>query len=78
MATSSSRKLSISLPAEIAAGAQAAAEREAGGNVSAWLAALVGEELRRQESLAAVEEWEREHGVIDDEALRDARARWLD
>lgn len=77
MSGPATRKLSVSLPVELAESVRRAAGDQAGGNVSAWLAALAEEELRRQASLAAVREWEREHGEITAEEREEVRRRWL-
>ena len=65
------KKRSISMPpdldAEIAAAAVAA-----GMSYSAWLAATARKELTIRAGLAAVREFEREHGAFSPEELADA------
>ena len=52
----------------------AAAEAE-GVSVSAWMTAAARRELRLRDGLAAVAEWEAEHGPLTDEELTAARRR---
>ncbi len=47
-------------------------------SVSAWLTAAARQAIRCREGLAAVEEWEAEHGAFTDDELADARARVAD
>lgn len=67
-------KRSISLPPEVAAAIDEAAEA-AGTNVSAWITATVVHRLRIDAGRAAVAEWEREHGALTTEELADGLAR---
>ncbi|MEU4542772.1 ribbon-helix-helix protein, CopG family [Nonomuraea dietziae] len=67
------KKISISLPEEILDEVARLAERE-GLSVSAWLAQAAGHVIRREAGLAAVREWEAEHGEITDEELSVAAA----
>ena len=52
----------------------AAAEAE-GVSVSAWMTAAARRELRLRDGLAAVAEWEAEHGALTEEELSAARRR---
>lgn len=70
------KKLSISLPGQLADEVRALAASQAEGNVSAWLARLAEREVRRQQSLEAVREWEAEHGELTKEELAEARRFW--
>lgn len=70
------KKISISLPAEVADQARAVAEREVGGNLSLFVTSLLLREIRARESLDAVASWEAEHGPLSDDELEAAR-RWL-
>lgn len=51
------------------------AAREDEVSVSAWLTAAAQRALRIRDGLAAVQEWEAEHGAFSEEELRAARAR---
>jgi hypothetical protein len=44
-------------------------------SVSAWLTAAARHAIRLREGLAAVAEWEAEHGALSEEELAEARAR---
>ena len=52
----------------------AAAEAD-GMSVSAWMTAAARRELRLRDGLAAVAEWEAEHGALTEEELSAARRR---
>jgi hypothetical protein len=65
-------KLSISLDAEVAAAARAAAQA-AGMTLSAWLARAATEAVGVQAGLAAMREYESENGAFTDE-----ERRWAD
>ncbi|GAA3471489.1 ribbon-helix-helix protein, CopG family [Nonomuraea roseola] len=67
------KKISISLPEEILDEVARLAERE-GLSVSAWLTQAAGHVIRREAGLAAVREWEAEHGEITDDELSAAAA----
>ena len=60
------KKLSIALDETVAEGAAAAAERE-GLSLSAWINKAAERALRIERGMAAVREWEAEHGEITDE-----------
>jgi predicted transcriptional regulator len=69
-----SRKLSITLPAELAEDVERLA-RERDMPVSAWLAEAAEEARRHQAALAAIAAYEAESGVLTDAELAAARAR---
>ena len=69
-----SPKLAITVDPEVYAQVIAAAEAE-GVSVSAWMTAAARRELRLRDGLAAVAEWEAEHGPLTDEELTAARRR---
>src|SRR5688500_10752836 len=63
------RKLSIALDEEIAKAAAKSAKRE-GLTLSAWLSRAAADRLRVQMGLAAVAEYERQHGAFTEEEER--------
>ncbi len=67
------RKFSVALDENIAASASRAAQT-AGVSLSAWLSRAAVHELALEQGRRAVVAWEREHGVLTDEELRDADA----
>ena len=67
-------KMAITVDSDVHAGIVAAAE-EAGLSVSAWMTQAARKELRRLDGLAAMAEYEAEHGAFTEEELADARAR---
>lgn len=67
------RKLSVALDAEVADAAAAAAERD-GLSLSGWLNRAAENALAVEDGLAAVREYETEHGSISEEARAWARA----
>jgi hypothetical protein len=69
-----SPKLAITVDPEVYAQVIAAAEAE-GVSVSAWMTAAARRELRLRDGLAAVAEWEAEHGSLTGEELAAARRR---
>jgi len=69
-------KLAITVDPEIHAKVLKAAAAE-GSSVSAWLNAAAQRALLIRDGLAAVSEWEREHGALTDAELEAARARVL-
>jgi hypothetical protein len=71
-----SPKLAITVDPEVHAKVIAAAEAEA-VSVSAWMTSAAREALRRREGLAAVAEWEAQHGRLSEEEMREARRRVL-
>jgi len=69
------KKRSISMPDDLDAAVEAAAAA-AGMTYSGWLAAAARKELRVREGLAAVAEWEAEHGPFSAEERAEAEA-WV-
>jgi hypothetical protein len=67
-------KLAISVDADVHSEVIDAAEAE-GLSVSAWMTAAARRALRVGDGLAAVAEWEREHGALTSEELAAARRR---
>ena len=65
------RKLSVALDEQVAAAAAASAER-LGLSLSAWLNRAAENALAIEDGLAAVAEWEAEHGALTAEELRAA------
>jgi Arc/MetJ-type ribon-helix-helix transcriptional regulator len=57
------RKISVSLPSDMAEQVDAAAAR-AGLSLSAWLARSASHSIRIEQGLDAVAEWEAEHGAF--------------
>ena len=71
-----SPKLAITIDPDIHASVLAAAARD-GVSVSAWMTNAAREALRRRAGLAAIAEWEKEHGAFSAEEMREARRRVL-
>lgn len=67
------RKLSIALDDDVAAAAATSAERR-GLSLSAWINDAAARALAIEDGLAAVAEWEAEHGPLVDEELAAADA----
>lgn len=67
------RKLSVALNEQVADAAAASAERQ-GLSLSAWLNRAAENALAIEDGLAAVAEWESEHGALTEEELRAADA----
>ena len=67
-------KLAITVDRDVHAKILSAAEAE-GSSISAWLTAAARQALRVREGLAAVAEWEAEHGALTEEELEGARQR---
>ncbi len=67
------RKLSIALDDRVAHAAAASAERQ-GLSLSAWLNRAAENALSVEDGLAAVADWEAEHGPLTDAELADADA----
>jgi len=67
-------KLAITVDAGVHAKLLRAAEAE-GMSVSAWMTAAARRALRIRDGLAAVKEWEGEHGALTDHELEAARRR---
>ncbi len=71
-----SPKLAISVPADVAAGIREAAAREH-ISVSEWMTNVARHRLQIEQGLAAVAEYEAEHGAFTEEELAEAEA-WVD
>jgi hypothetical protein len=69
-----SPKLAITVDPDVHAGVVAAAAAE-GVSVSAWMTEAARRALRVREGLAAVGEWEADHGPLTAEELAAARRR---
>lgn len=69
-----SPKLAITVDPEVHERVLAAAAEE-GLSVSAWMTAAARRALLLRDGLAAVAEWEAEHGPLTDSELRSARER---
>ncbi len=67
------RKLSVALDESIAVSASRAAQT-AGVSLSAWLSRAALHELSLERGRQAVVAWERQHGALTQEELRDADA----
>ena len=67
-----SPKLAITIDPEIHENILAAAARD-GVSVSAWMTTAAREALRRRAGLAAVAEWEKQHGPLTPEEMNEAR-----
>ncbi|MGH9104236.1 MAG: hypothetical protein ACRDZX_00040 [Acidimicrobiales bacterium] len=72
-----SPKLAITVDPEVHERVVAAAAEE-GLSVSAWMTAAARRALVLRDGLAAVSEWETEHGPLTDSELRSARERIAD
>jgi uncharacterized lipoprotein YddW (UPF0748 family) len=68
------RKLAITIGSDVHARVVRAAHKRK-MSISAWLTEAARRSLRIGDGLAAVEEWEREHGALSDEELKAARQR---
>jgi hypothetical protein len=67
-------KLAVTVDADVHAKVLDAAEAE-GTSVSAWITAAARRALLVRDGLAAVAEWEAEHGALSRSELEAARAR---
>jgi hypothetical protein len=52
--------------------------RSEGGNLSAHITEALARDLRRRRLQQIVDDYEREHGVIDERELRKVRRTWRD
>lgn len=68
------KKVTITLPEETHAKAVALAKK-AGLPFSTWLAQTAEHEVRVQEGLEAMREWENEHGVVTEAEVNAAESR---
>ena len=69
-----SPKVAITVDPDVHARVVAAAEAE-GVSVSAWLTAAARQALKIRDGLAAVADWEAEHGALTEHELDQARER---
>ena len=69
-----SPKLAISIDPDVRDGVVEAAAAD-GVSVSAWMTAAARHALLIRDGLAAVAEWEAEHGAFTDTEVEEARAR---
>lgn len=69
-----SPKLAITIDPDIHGDILTAAARD-GVSVSAWMTAAARLALRRRAGLAAIEEWEKEHGRFTAEEMKESRRR---
>lgn len=67
-----SPKLAITVDPKIHGKILAAAMHE-GVSVSAWMTSAAREALQRRAGLAAIAEWEKEHGALSAEEMKEAR-----
>jgi hypothetical protein len=67
-------KLAITVDRDVHAKILSAVAAE-GSSVSAWITAAARQALRVREGLAAVAEWEAEHGALTEDELAAARQR---
>lgn len=67
-----SPKLAITVDPAIHESIVAAAARER-VSLSAWLTAAAREALQRRAGLAAVDQWEKQHGRFSEDEMREAR-----
>lgn len=67
-----SPKLAITIDSEIHKNVLAAAARD-GVSVSAWMTTAARETLQRRAGLAAIDEWEKQHGAFTVEEMDEAR-----
>lgn len=67
-----SPKLAMTIDPDVHKDVLAAAARD-GVSVSAWMTAAAREALQRQAGLAAVAQWEKEHGRFTREEMNEAR-----
>jgi hypothetical protein len=69
-----SPKLAITVDPDVHGQVLAAAAAQ-GMSISAWMTDAARRALRRQDGLAAVREWERQHGQLTDKEMEEARSR---
>jgi hypothetical protein len=69
-------RMAITVSAGTKAAVQAAANAEAGGNVSAWMEEAAAAKLRLRAARELLAAYEAENGEISDEEMGQARARW--
>lgn len=71
-----SKKLAISFDGWLATAVQKAAQTQAAGNVSAWLAEAARDRLRLEGGRQLLKEHEAKHGVITDEQIAEVEREW--
>jgi hypothetical protein len=71
-----SRKLAISFDGRLASEVQRAAQRQAAGNVSAWLAEAARDRLRLEGGRQLLKEYEAQHGAITNEQIAEIEREW--
>ncbi len=69
-----SPKLAITVDPDVHEDILAAASRD-GVSVSAWMTTAAREALRRRAGLAAIAQWEKQHGPFTAEEMSEARRR---
>lgn len=69
-----SPKLAITIDPEVHKNVLAAAARD-GVSVSAWMTTAARETLQRRAGLAAIDEWEKQHGAFTVEEMDEARRK---
>jgi hypothetical protein len=69
-----SPKLAITIDPEVHRGVLAAAARD-GLSVSAWMTMVARDQLIREAGMAAVAEWQEEHGHFTEEEIAEAKRR---
>lgn len=69
-----SPKLAITVHPDVHGRVLAAAAAQ-GMSISAWMTDAARRALRREEGLAAVGEWEAQHGQLTDKEMQEARRR---
>jgi hypothetical protein len=69
-----SPKLAITVDPDVHGQVLASAAAQ-GMSISAWMTDAARRALRREDGLAAVQEWEAQHGPLSDKEMEDARRR---
>jgi hypothetical protein len=69
-----SPKLAITIDPKVHEEVLAEASRE-GVSVSAWMTTAARESLQRRAGLAAIAEWEKQHGAFTEQEMDEARRR---
>lgn len=67
-------KMSIAMPTDLRDEARAAAAK-AGLSVSGWIAEAVAQRIRQDALAAVLDDWQREHGALTEEEIREAEVR---
>jgi hypothetical protein len=71
-----SKKLAISFDGRLATEVQKAAQKQAAGNVSAWLAEAARDRLRLEGGRQLLKEYEAKNGIITDEQIAEVEREW--